>query len=241
MAETTITQDEQKLKQRAMRRLAIALTIIAAAIVALALLDRYNASLKKSEPIPAPPRETPAPPLPPPSAQKPTPPLAEESKPPPPPHPVVSNQELPAPPATGPAPARPAEPESSAKKAPSSAAEKSAPATPAKPLAPATAEQKPIEQKPAVSAQKAMPAPAVAPQAAEAVPAPKGFLVQVGVFMTAANARALQKKLADKGIPTYTETRVVVGPFKDRAEADAVIAQLKELGVTGVVVAPPSP
>ena len=59
--------------------------------------------------------------------------------------------------------------------------------------------------------------------------------------MSAANARALQNKLADRGIPTHTETRVVVGPFKDRAEADAVIRQLKELGTSAVVVPPPGP
>jgi DedD protein len=63
--------------------------------------------------------------------------------------------------------------------------------------------------------------------------------VQVGVFMSAANAKALEKKLAEKGIPTHTETRVVVGPFKDRSEAEAVIRDLKEMGVAGVVVAPP--
>jgi cell division septation protein DedD len=56
--------------------------------------------------------------------------------------------------------------------------------------------------------------------------------------MSAGNARALQSKLADKGIPTHTETRVVVGPFKDRAEAESVIGQLKEMGLGGVVVAP---
>ena len=69
--------------------------------------------------------------------------------------------------------------------------------------------------------------------------ATKGFIVQVGVFMSAANARALQNKLAEKGIPTHTETRVVVGPFKDRTEAEAVIRQLKDLGASGVVVPPP--
>ena len=61
MAEPAITQDEQRLKQRAMRRLAMALTLIAVAIVALALLDRYNASLKKTEPVLGPPPEPPAP------------------------------------------------------------------------------------------------------------------------------------------------------------------------------------
>ena len=57
--------------------------------------------------------------------------------------------------------------------------------------------------------------------------------------MSGNNAHALQKKLADKGIPTYTETRVLVGPFNDRTEAEAVVRQIKEMGLEGVIVAPP--
>ena len=59
--------------------------------------------------------------------------------------------------------------------------------------------------------------------------------------MSGNNAHVLQKKLAEQGIPTYTETRVLVGPFNDRAEADAVVRQLKVMGLAGVVVAPPTP
>jgi cell division protein FtsN len=80
------------------------------------------------------------------------------------------------------------------------------------------------------------PAPAVAKPAEQ--PSAKGFVVQVGVFATPDHARALQAKLAEKGIQSSIETRVVVGPFKDRAEADAVTKQLKELGLQGVVIAP---
>jgi DedD protein len=246
MAEPAITQDEQRLKQRAMRRLAIALTLIAAAIVALALLDRYNASLRKSEPVSAPPRETPQVLPRPPTATPSTPPPSSEEqakRPPPPPPPVVSNQELPSEPS-------PATPESAEKKP-------AAPTTPAKPptsaerptapapdqkTAPAVA-QKPApapEQKLAPLSPTAKPsAPSAAPTPSETTPSNKGFLVQVGVFMSAANARKLQEKLAEKGIPTHTETRIVVGPFKDRAEADAVTRQLKEMGMDGVVIAPP--
>jgi DedD protein len=257
MAEPAITQDEQRLKQRAMRRLAIALTLIAAAIVALALLDRYNASLRKSEPISPPPRETPEVLPRPPAATPSTPPSSSEEqakRPPPPPPPVVSNQELPsepssAPPATPePAEKKPAAPSTPGK--PPSSAERPAAAAPEQKAAPATA-QKPApasEQKAAPAAeQKAAPssphtkpaAPSAAPAPSEATSSNKGFLVQVGVFMSAANARKLQEKLAEKGIPTHTETRIVVGPFKDRAEADAVTRQLKEMGMDGVVIAPP--
>jgi cell division protein FtsN len=48
----------------------------------------------------------------------------------------------------------------------------------------------------------------------------------------------VQAKLSAQGIPSTAQTRVVVGPFSDRAEADAVIKRLKELGLQGVVVTP---
>jgi len=251
MAEPAITQDEQRLKQRAMRRLAIALTLIAAAIVALALLDRYNASLRKSEPVSAPPRETPEVLPRPPTATPSTPPPSSEEqakRPPSPPPPVVSNQELPSEPSPATpepaekkptAPTTPAKTPASAERPAATAPEQKAAPTVAQKAAPAP-EQKTApapEQKAAPSSPTAKPSAAPAPS--EAAASSKGFLVQVGVFMSAANARKLQEKLAEKGIPTHTETRIVVGPFKDRAEADAVTRQLKEMGMDGVVIAPP--
>ena len=233
MAEPAITQDEQRLKQRAMRRLAMALTLIAVAIVALALLDRYNASLKKTEPVLAPPPESPAPLAQPPVKQS-SPPspssAAQPVTPPRPPPPVVENQQAPAPPPGH------ATPDYSAKK-PAAQPGHGNPASPSETPAAPLPEQKSV---PPAAASKPV-AQAAAPTPSEPTASSKGFIVQVGVFMSAANARTLQNKLAEKGIPTHTETRVVVGPFKDRAEAEAVIRQLKELGVSGVVVAPPSP
>lgn len=232
MAEPAITQDEQSLKQRAMRRLAIALTVIAVAIVTLALLDRYNASQKKTEPVVPPPREAPAPlatPAPP-STPAPSTEQRQTQRPPPPP-PVVENQQPPYPPQSG-------APESSGKKMPGAQnAEKSAaaPTPEAKTAAPAPELKLSVPSPKPPTTTPPGPSEAAATNAAN-----KGFIVQVGVFMSATNARTLQNKLADKGIPTHTETRVVVGPFKDRAEAEAVIRQLKELGANGVVVPPPA-
>ena len=94
--------------------------------------------------------------------------------------------------------------------------------------------------KPGEPAVKLSAPPASSPQEGSASStAGKGFIVQAGVFTSAANARTLQNKLAEKGILTHTETRVVVGPFKDRTQAEAVIRQLKELGVSAVVAPPP--
>jgi DedD protein len=74
-----------------------------------------------------------------------------------------------------------------------------------------------------------------------AKPAPatgKAYVVQVGVFMSPANAQALQQQLFKAGIPAHTETRVQLGPFQERREAEAALAKVKELGVNAVLVAP---
>jgi len=243
MADQGVAPDEQQLKQRAMRRLAVALTLIALAIAGLALLDRYHASQKKPEVPSAPPEQQAlpgepatrptAPPLPTePPASQPTPAPATPQRtpqatpvkpvqPPAPPPPVVSNEPLPHAESNRPAP-----------KASNEVPEDTTPATKPAPV-PATAE-KATPAKPTPSKESAPPAAAKPPEQ----PPAKGFVVQVGVFSTPEHARALQAKLAEKGIQSSIETRVVVGPFKDRAEADAVTKQLKDLGLQGVVIAP---
>ena len=89
----------------------------------------------------------------------------------------------------------------------------------------------------------AKPAPALPPVGAkiDAKPAPaadKAYVVQVGVFMSPANAQALQQQLVKAGIPAHTETRVQLGPFQDRREAETALAKVKKLGVNAVLVAP---
>jgi DedD protein len=199
--------EEQDLKQRAMRRLALALGLIAAAIAGLAVLDRYHGS-DPAQPVTSPPNEPPAiAALPPPKPIAPPPATAEAPQPPPPPPTVEdSASATPLPHATSggkPAPA----PRDSARGA-----------TPP-PSGPAAAD------KPAA-------APAVA--AASLPPAP-GFVIQLGMFTSAENAQALLERLKTQGVPVYTETRVVVGPFRDRAEADAARRKLQAAGVAGVI------
>ena len=63
-------------------------------------------------------------------------------------------------------------------------------------------------------------------------------MVQVGVFMSPANAQTLQQKLLEAGIPAHTETRVQLGPFQDRREAETAVAKVKKLGVNAVLIAP---
>lgn len=65
-------------------------------------------------------------------------------------------------------------------------------------------------------------------QATEAAPR---FLLQVGVFSNHANAEELVTRLQQAGVPAQIESRVQVGPFASRQEADATRAKLKSLGI----------
>jgi cell division protein FtsN len=79
-----------------------------------------------------------------------------------------------------------------------------------------------------------MPARAVSPSTA--VPATaKSYIVQVGVFKSPANARTLQKQLQRSGISARLETRVQLGPFRTKHDADQAIARVKKLGIDAVV------
>ena len=66
---------------------------------------------------------------------------------------------------------------------------------------------------------------------AQVADAARRFLVQVGVFSNHANAEELVTRLQQAGIPAQIESRVQVGPFASRAEADAARAKLKTLGI----------
>ncbi|WP_348944846.1 SPOR domain-containing protein [Chitinibacter sp. FCG-7] len=63
----------------------------------------------------------------------------------------------------------------------------------------------------------------------------RGYSVQAGVFLHANNAEKLLGQLQQAGIPAYLETRVQIGPFKNKIEADTAIKKLKALGITPVL------
>ncbi|NMG35065.1 hypothetical protein GRF61_11490 [Azoarcus sp. TTM-91] len=86
------------------------------------------------------------------------------------------------------------------------------------------------------------PVPAAAVARAPAKPAaalPDGFQVQLGVFGDAANADALRQELARRGLPARVETRVVLGPYKDRHAAEAAQAAVRRDGHGPGVIVPP--
>ena len=108
--------------------------------------------------------------------------------------------------------------------------------TPTAPV-PATATAPAVEMPPVTAeltnAEAERPVP---DKASSAASGPSAWVVQVGVFSQEVNAQALAKTLRTKGHTTFVERfagktspnfRVRLGPFKDRASADALQARLK--------------
>lgn len=91
-------------------------------------------------------------------------------------------------------------------------------------------EQKAVAAAPA----KAVEAPLLQKPVVETAP-PKGYVVQLGLFSNPDNALQLQKRLAEHGIKSYTETRLHVGPFQTKAEADEAQARIRALGINAVL------
>jgi DedD protein len=120
---------------------------------------------------------------------------------------------------------------------------KASEAAPAKPV-PAPAKPEPEAPKPAVTAGKPPPAPA--PKAEVAKPTASGrFVVQIGAFVEAGAVREARSKAGKAGLTTFTQvvdtgggprTRVRIGPFATREEADKAAAQARAAGVPGVVL-----
>jgi len=62
-----------------------------------------------------------------------------------------------------------------------------------------------------------------------------GYSVQAGVFLHAHNAEKLLAQIQAAGIPAYLETRVQIGPFKTKSEAEAAVKKLKQLGIEPIL------
>ncbi len=83
------------------------------------------------------------------------------------------------------------------------------------------------------------------PQAEKSVASTQRLVVQVGAFAEAAGAREVRSKLERAGLKTYTHvaqtpqgerTRVRVGPFDSRAEAEKAAARIKALGLPAAIL-----
>ncbi len=104
-----------------------------------------------------------------------------------------------------------------------------------------------ITDKPAAAsaAVPAVPAPASAPATAASASQAARFVVQAGAYLDAASLRDARQKVERLGLKTYTQvvettsgkrTRVRVGPFENRAEADGVANRIKATGLSVVVL-----
>lgn len=134
------------------------------------------------------------------------------------PKPVAAPAPAPAPEPTEPTPARPAVPE---------------------PVPPAKVEPAP---KPAATAST----PAAAVPRPVAADSNGRFVVQIGAFSEASAVREARGKVEKLGLVTYTQqvdttngprTRVRLGPFATREEAEKAAARVKAVGLPGAVLA----
>jgi len=128
------------------------------------------------------------------------------------------------------------------------------------PPAPKPAEVKPVTPKvadkkaePAVAEKKAAPDPAAilegreaeAPRAATTAATAEKYQVQLAALSDADKISALKQRLSAVGVAARFSkvqtskgevTRVRVGPFGSRAEADAALRKLERAGVSGIIV-----
>ena len=145
---------------------------------------------------------------------------------------------LPAPAAPLPAPAAPAPVPVPA--APATAPTPAAPARPATPPAPAPA---PV---PAEANRAQAILEGRTPAAAPTAPAtPQRLVVQVGAFESAERVREVRQRLERAGLATYTHvaqtpdgprTRVRLGPFASRAEAERAAERVRQLGLPAAIL-----
>lgn len=235
----SVTQDMEEdadlTRQRLLRRIAMAGVLIVALVASLAIFDAVFVNPPEpdaaDEAAPAPVASVSVPPLEERGLEK-----AEEAAAEAPPEPAAAE---PAPPPENVEAPKP-EPE------------------PAKPVAKAKSEIRPITQPQTKTAAKPVPAvpegtgapsvpPPPQPPAARVPPAPaparpltpgQGYLVQMGVFSNIANAEELKVRLDRAGIPAHIEARVQVGPFRNKAEAEAAQKKLADMGLSGLLLSP---
>jgi cell division protein FtsN len=220
------------LKRKLVRRMIFAGGMIAALLGALAVFDQLSQPELPAPvprvPVPQPrqeiakPVETPAAESPPPAVLTPAAPVASESS----SAPITTLAERPTEPT--PPPAIAAQPRLPAPTSPAPAA--------------VSAPRRVLEAAPERTAAPDM-APVVSVPEPARVPAPPprlstGYVVQAGVFASAQHAEALFARLQSAGIPATIETRVAVGPFKSRREAQAAHEKMRAMGIDGLLLPP---
>jgi DedD protein len=216
LAQDSTPEDGGEIRRKAITRLVVAGVVTVTALGALWWLDNSGKPAKRAPPKPpspivAAPTTTPAPTIEAPTPSVPTEATAAPTQPPPPPVVAEIGATTPsAPPAKA-----------------SQATTTPAPGAPGKPVATATTVAPPPAHPSATPDAKA--ATSAKPEA------PNAYVVQLGVFSDPANARELVERLEKAGVRARMETRVQVGPFANRQEAEKARAEIAKLGVKGVV------
>jgi len=144
------------------------------------------------------------------------------------------------------APAKPAVPPAPVAKADNKPESKPEPKPASKPEAKAETKAKPETKDSAKSAGDAQRAKALLEGKAATAESAR-VVVQVGAFADADKVREVRRKLEQAGLKTYTQsvdgkdgkhtTRVRVGPFETRAEADKALARIRKLDLQASVIA----
>ena len=232
-----ISDEQNDLKKRATRRLIVAVSLVLAAVAILTVLSKQKPSKPVAPELPSTVvQQTPQPAIVPQPAIEPTPAPEQATIPIEEPASAAAPESLPEAPPPPQVSAQPA-----LKQATPSVSKRPDHAQPSLTVVPSTKTAPPPKVEPIAKTTSPLPAKL----AAEPVPAtkpqptttsPKAFVVQLGVFSNPANAIQLQEKLSQHGIQSYTETRVHVGPFKDKIEAEKAMAKIRALGIGAVVV-----
>lgn len=115
------------------------------------------------------------------------------------------------------------------------------------PSAPAPAASKPAAESTVAAVKPPAPVPVATPAPAPASTAAAGrFVVQVGAYTDAATLREARAKVEKLGLKTYTQviegeggkprTRVRLGPYATREDADAAASKLKRAGLPAAIL-----
>ena len=107
----------------------------------------------------------------------------------------------------------------------------------ARPVEPKGSAASPVSSSSETPGSSISPAPGVQSRSRPVSVLPRllsGYSLQAGMFADPRRAEELRDRLLQEGIPSTIEARVVVGPFKNREEADAARAKLQVMGVDTV-------
>ncbi len=156
------------------------------------------------------------------------------------PVPAAASEQAPAP---APAPAAQPQPASSTPPAAAPLAQAADKATPPKRLSPPQAKAR-ASAPDAPAAPPDTTASASTAQPLPAVGTAPGYYINVGLFAEEANARKAQARLLNEGLPAFRQEtrvgkkrrlRVRVGPYSDRADADAAAITIRAMGLDALV------